>query len=231
MKRLLLACLLLSALLPAWAARPFVTDDARLTTAESCQLESWVRLYRDSRELWALPACNPTGNLEFTFGGGRAHNKGEAGSSDFVFQAKTLFRPLETDGWGWGLAIGTIRHPEINPGPNLLGNTYAYLPFSLSFLGDAVILHANLGWLRDKETKSSRTTWGLGGEFKLTNRLLGIAEAFGDDLNRPYGQIGARYAIVPDRIQVDATMGQQIAGPSRSQWISFGLRLTPDKLF
>ena len=41
----------------ALAARPFVTDDARLTTAQSCQLETWVRTYPDSREAWALPAA------------------------------------------------------------------------------------------------------------------------------------------------------------------------------
>ncbi|MEW6563131.1 MAG: hypothetical protein AB1400_07865 [Pseudomonadota bacterium] len=35
---------------PAWAARPFVTDDARLTKANSCQLESWTRSYSGSRE-------------------------------------------------------------------------------------------------------------------------------------------------------------------------------------
>ncbi len=63
----------LSALLhvPAKAARPFVTDDARLTTAGSCQLESWTRFYADSTEVWALPACNPTGNLELTLGVGK----------------------------------------------------------------------------------------------------------------------------------------------------------------
>ena len=31
-----------------------------------------------------------------------------------------------------GFAVGTIRHPEINPGPNMLGNTYAYIPLSVS---------------------------------------------------------------------------------------------------
>ena len=56
----------------AWSARPFVTDDARLTTAGSCQLETWTRMYRDSTEFWALPACNPGGNLELTAGGGQA---------------------------------------------------------------------------------------------------------------------------------------------------------------
>ena len=57
---------------PAEAARPFVTDDARMTAAGSCQLESWTRFYDDNTEVWALPACNPTGNLELTFGGGQA---------------------------------------------------------------------------------------------------------------------------------------------------------------
>ena len=56
------------------AARPFVTDDARLTTEGSCQLESWARLYENSSEIWALPACNPFGNLEVTLGEGISHD-------------------------------------------------------------------------------------------------------------------------------------------------------------
>ena len=58
----------------AQAARPFVTDDARLTAAGSCQLESWTRLNRASKpsarseEFWAFPACNPSGNFEVTLG-------------------------------------------------------------------------------------------------------------------------------------------------------------------
>lgn len=227
------ALILLASALPAsaLAARPFITDDARLTTAGSCQLESWLRIYPDSKEVWALPACNPGGNFEITAGAGHARSDGEPGTRDYVLQAKTLFRPLETDGWGWGLALGTIRHPEINPGPNLLGNTYAYLPLSLSLADDSIVLHANLGWLKDRASGRQSTTWGFGGEFRLGARLLAIAESFGDDRNRPYWQLGGRFSIVPDRIQVDATVGQQYSGPAASRWISFGLRLTPDKLF
>lgn len=226
-----LAPLLLSFANPAWAARPFVTDDARLTTAGSCQLESWVRVYPHSREIWALPACNPGGNFEVTAGGGRAHYDQQASSSDFVLQFKTLFKPLESNTWGIGLAAGTVRHPEVNPGPNLFGNSYVYAPMSYSLFDDAVVLHGNLGWLRDRASGRSNTTWGVGGEFKLSERLLGIAESFGDDRVKPYWQVGARYAIVPDRVQVDATVGQQLNGPREGRWISFGLRLTPDRLF
>jgi hypothetical protein len=231
MTRILLGFLWGLSAVQAWAARPFVTDDARLTTAESCQLESWMRIYPDSREVWALPACNPTGNLEFTVGGGRAKTDGEKAVNDYVFQAKTLFRPLASNDWGWGLAVGTIRHPEINPGPNLLGNIYAYVPLSVSFNDDRVIMHTNVGWLKDSASGTHSMTWGIGGEFNLASRLLAIAETFGDNHNQPYWQVGGRFAIIPDRVQVDATVGQRFAGPSSGRWVSFGLRLTPDRLF
>jgi hypothetical protein len=216
---------------PAWAARPFVTDDARLTNAHSCQLEVWTRIYPDSREFWALPACNPSGNLELTVGAGHARTDGENPTNDYVFQLKTLFRPLKPNDWGIGLAAGTVNHPEITPGPNLLGNIYAYVPLSVSFHDDSVIIHINGGWLRDKDSGTNKMTWGLGGEFRVMPRLLAIAEVFGDNQENPYFQVGARFAIVPDRIQVDATLGQQFSGPSDERWISFGLRLTPGPLF
>ncbi len=226
-----LACTALIIPTCAFAARPFVTDDARLATAGSCQLESWMRIYPDSKELWALPACNPTGNLEFTVGGGRARHDDAPATSDYVFQAKTLFRPLETNDWGIGFAVGTIRHPEINPGPNMLGNTYAYIPLSVSLNDDKVILHANLGWLKDKASGQNNLSWGVGSEFKLHAKLLGIAETFGDNRSMSYGQVGVRYSVRPDLFQVDATIGQQLSGPGKNHWVSFGIRYTPDKLF
>lgn len=216
---------------PAWAARPFVTDDARLTTAGSCQLESWARVYPHSTELWALPACNPWENLELTVGGGLAHTDNQASTNDYVLQAKTLFRPLQTDGWGIGLAVGTIRHPQVNPGPNLLGNTYAYVPFSASFAGDLLVVHANLGWLRDKATHRNQVTWGLGTELNMNPRWTLVGEAFGTDAGGSWWQAGARYHLVPGLWQLDSTVGRQFGGPSDVQWLSFGLRFTPASLF
>lgn len=216
----------------AWAARPFVTDDARLTTAGSCQVESWVRAYPDSIETWALPACNPTGNLEITLGGGQARLEGGLNTHDYVLQFKTLFRPLATNDWGWGLAVGTVQHPDIHPGPNQLGNSYAYLPLSLSLRDDRVVLHANLGWLRDHASQRENMTWGLGGEFYPGSaRLAWIAETFGDDRSKPWWQTGVRWSLIPNLLQIDATVGQQAGGARDSRWLSFGLRWTPDRLF
>lgn len=216
---------------PAWAARPFVTDDARLTTAGSCQLESWTRTYEQRHEFWALPACNPGGNLEFTAGGGRTREDGAPAGTDYVLQLKTLFRPLESDGWGWGLALGRMQPPGSQPGPNQLGSTYAYLPFSAAFGRDRYILHANLGWLRDRASHQDRGTWGLGLEYYPVPRLAVIAESFGDDRAKPYWQTGLRYSIIPDLLQVDTTVGQQHDGGRPGRWVSFGVRWTPERLF
>ena len=215
----------------AFAARPFVTDDARLTTAGSCQLESWQRQYQNSREFWVLPACNLHGNFEVTMGAGYAQATASPSATDYVLQGKTLFQELSPNGWGWGLAVGKIAHPSINPGPNLLGNTYAYIPISRSFWDDEVIVHTNLGTLRDTATGTVNGTWGFGSEIKLTDRTLGIVEMFGDNHNRPYWQVGARYAVIPNLFQIDATVGKQWNGFSESRWFSVGIRFTPSKLW
>lgn len=212
-----------------WAARPFVTDDARLTTAGSCQVESWTRQYQNSHEYWVLPACNPTGNLEFTAGGARAGNDGQPQTSDYLYQVKTLVRELRPSDWGWGLGIGRVNHPGSIAGPNLFGNTYLYLPASFSFKDDDIVMHVNVGILKDRLTRDKRTTLGIGGEFRLNPRLLGIAEVYGDDANKPYYQVGARYHIIQDRFQFDTTVGGQTSEGRNTRWLSFGLRFTPDR--
>lgn len=219
---------------PVWAARPFVTDDARLTTAHSCQLESWTRIYRNSHELWALPACNPAGNLEFTIGGGMAKTDGPSSvgrTNDYVFQVKTLFKPIETNGWGIGAAAGMIQHPQVNPGPNLLGNQYAYVPLSMSFADDLVIIHANAGWLHDKATGKHQATWGLGTELNLNARWTLIGESFGNSVDAPFWQTGVRYSVIPGLLQLDTTLGRQYGNDRDNRWLSFGVRYTPSTMF
>lgn len=213
------------------AARPFVTDDARLTNAGSCQLESWSRQYKSSKEFWTLPACNINGNFEVTMGVGYAKSNDLSSSTDYVVQGKTLYRELSTNDWGWGLAIGKIAHPSINPGPNLMGNTYAYVPISRSFMDDEIVLHTNLGALRDTATGKVIGTWGVGSELKISERTLGVIEMFGDNHNKPYWQLGARYSVIPNVFQVDATVGKQWNGVIESRWISIGLRFTPSKIW
>lgn len=210
------------------AARPMITDDARITDPQACQLETWAQLREhDGREFWALPACNPGGNFELTLGGAFARQDGAAQSGAVVVQGKTLFKPLETNGWGLGLAAGYAT--QVASGQS--GGPYFYLPGSLSLADDRVVVHLNLGATYFGDTRETRMTWGLGSETAATERLYVIAETFGLDTGRPSLQGGLRYWAVPGRVQIDTTVGTNLADPHGERWLSIGLRLISPPIF
>jgi len=152
-----------------------ITDDARIVDAKACQVESWVTSYRGSTEYSTQPACNFTGNLELTLGGTRTNAHGHGQTTDQVLQGKTVLRPLQTNGWGLGLAAGIVGHPQAAAGRDW----YAYVPVSFSLRDDAALVHANIGWLREGSARRERLTWGLGTEVQLTADTWLIAETFG----------------------------------------------------
>jgi hypothetical protein len=224
------ACLLaliaaLCVCVPARAARPMVTDDARIVDAKACQVESWVRRNRDWTELWALPACNPTGDVELTFGGARTRENGDSAFTDHVIQAKTIFRPLDERGWGYGLAVGTFRHPHREAARGWPGDTYFYVPVSFKALGDDWIVHVNAGATRHRDEGRTITTWGVGNEVRLRDDLFFIPEMFALDRGRLFYQAGLRYWAIKDRVQIDATYGNRAVSDTQERWFSIGLRL------
>ncbi len=225
---LAIALLNLMACLPSWAARPMITDDARIVDAQACQLESWHRSTRgEPGRDWAVPACNPSGNLELSMGGGFGRPSASSRERRLVadlFQAKTLFKPLTPDGWGIGLAVGRS-HERPDGAPSVASN-YFYLPASLAFRGDDIVLHLNLGARQDRSARQTHGTWGLGSEIRLAPRMQLIGETFGESAGGAYAHAGLRWWLVPDRVQVDATVGHPLGSRATGQrWVSLGVRL------
>lgn len=220
----LLLALLLAA--PAQAARPMITDDARVVDAQSCQLESWVRQNRDDREVWALPACNFSGNLELTLGGGKTGlDSGVAHDHHLVLQGKTLLKPLTTNSYGVGLALGYAQHRLRSDHRYVAGDSYVYVPVSISTLDDRVVWHVNGGALHSQEARRNFATWGLASEIQLQANTWLVAETFGQSGGTRYAQAGLRHWIVPNRVQVDMTVGERLHGGPSERWFSIGLRL------
>jgi hypothetical protein len=201
-----------------------VTDDARIVDAKACQVETWARRNPDTTEWWALPACNPTGNLEITVGGARTWGGDDAGLADKVVQVKTLFRSLE-ENWGAGIAAGTIIHPHGEASASWPGDPYLYFPVSFKARGDDWIVHLNAGATRDRDAKRTFATWGFGNEIRLNERLFVIAETFATDDSRPFWQGGLRFWIAKDRVQMDATYGNRMTAQTGERWFTVGLRL------
>jgi hypothetical protein len=223
--RLLIAVLLLAA--PgAQAGRPFVTDDARVVDKDGCQVETFVKKQRrfDETEFWFVPACNPWGPVELSLGGTWVASALPGDSRALTAQAKTLLRPLETNGYGFAFSVGVTRLKPfeatsvVNPYFNAIG--------SISFADDRFVAHANLGGVRDKVANISRGTWGVGAEVLLiAPRLYGIVETYGQRGEKPTLHGGLRYWLVPDRVQLDGTLGVQHSAPPERRFHSIGLRI------
>ena len=221
--RYLLAALILAAP-AAEAARPFVTDDARIVDKDGCQIETFVKRQRrfDEGEFWFLPACNPWG-AELTLGGIWVKSAPFGDTQSTLMQVKTLLKPLETNGAGFALTLGALRVSPFQAAQ--VTSPYLNAIGTFSFADDRVILHTNLGGVRDKVANVSRGTWGVGAEVLLSPpRWIGIVETYGQRGEKPTLHTGLRIWIVPNRVQVDATMGLQSASTER-RFATVGLRI------
>lgn len=209
---------------PAFAARPFVTDDARVVDEGGCQVETFVKRQRkvDEREFWFLPACNLLG-VELT--AGRSWVDGNApGDSRFnILQAKTLLKDLQTNGSGYALTLGAFRVSPFQTAHTT--NPYVNAIGSFSFADDRVVIHANVGAISDRQAAMTRATWGLGAEIALHPQLIGIVESYGQRADKPTLHYGLRVWVVPNKVQVDGTLGTQNSGPPERSFRSLGLRV------
>ena len=197
--------------------------------AGRCQLEAWVQRTPEATELWALPACNPTGHAEFQFGGARVREHGESAFAQHQVQVKTLLRDLETNGWGLGLVIGTTRHLRRESASGWPGDGYLAVPLSASFSDDALLMHVNAGITRRRDLKRNVATWGLGFEMRLREDLHVLPEVFAADRARPFYQLGLRYRV-REGLQLDATYGDRAVSDTRERWFSVGLVLVTPPL-
>jgi hypothetical protein len=231
----------------ALAARPLVTDDARVVDPGGYQIETFGKAQRGVKatEFWFVPAANFGGaldRLEFTLGGNRIWSREEGDSNLLYFQAKTLLKPLERNGVGFALTAGVAR---LDPGTPLeiveapfgtvttrgdASTAVHYDPYlngiaSVSVLDDALVIHFNAGATRDTSNSTTVGNWGVGTELALGERFFGIAETYCVSDQKPAYQVGLRYWAVPGRLQVDGTYGWQHAGPANLNWISVGVRI------
>lgn len=178
-----------------WAGRPLATDDATILDPGDCQVEAWHQHGGGLRESWAMPACR-VGAWELAAGKGQSRNA--------ALQAKTVLRGLQTNGWGLGLAIATqhgmTRQHTVN------------VPLTVSFAGDALLLHLNAGWMRPRGAPS-RATWSIGGEYAFAPRWSASLESYGSHHRPPTRQAGLRYALVEGRLDLDASVAKTPGAP------------------
>jgi hypothetical protein len=206
----------------AQAARPMVVDDASIASRGTCQVESWTQRTPHQTEYWAMPACNVGGAWELAAGVGRIGPDGPDGAyRSGIVQAKTVFHPLEKNGWGVGLTIAS----QFRQGEGIAGDLSVLVPVSVSLLDDRVLVHANAGWLRARAAGRDQAFWATGAEWSVRPRLALTLEAYGTAPGHGFTQAGVRYTVVPDRLAIDAGLGSRLGRPGAERYVTVGFTL------
>lgn len=209
--------------LPALAGRPLTTDDAAIVEAKGCQIESWVDRGKDATTGWWVPACNFGLNTEFQAGFARTRADSEARFSDAYAQAKTLLREMtEEEPWGVALVVGVAKRP-LNASHRGWHHPYVLIPFTQAICNTPLVVHANVGWIRDREHRRDLALWGVAIEAEALERVTLLAEAYGQNSEKPFVRVGGRWTAVKDRLDIDLTWVTRPGGARGERFVSLGV--------
>jgi hypothetical protein len=214
--------------------RPFITDDARVVGGRLAQAEAWYRGDKESHQQWLLLAYGPRDRLELTLGGvvGEDREARELTWALPLVQGKYLVSPYATGGPpGLAVVLGSF-FPGGKGSLKAPGHgTFGFLTATQAWgAKERVLVHVNAGvnhlWV-DQDTRTL-TTWGVGSQVRTVGGLHLVGELFSGDPYVPGSgtswQAGVRH-FVSDMLQVDATLGEGLAGASRLPfWFSAGIR-------
>ena len=206
-----------------YAARPMLTDDARIVDPKSCQLESWVRDSKNVTEYWALPACNVSENLEVTIGGSLEGESGHSSFANELYQMKSIIQPIAINQTGYSIVLGNGRDPKRTMN-KVIQDWYLNVPISYPY-NDRLVIHTNLGVTHLTDEKTEKMNWGLSSEYNYNERIDLISEVFNQSSNSTYFQFGLRYWLIKNRAQIDTTYMNSFNHIGEDQSFSIGLRL------
>ena len=207
----------------SYAARPMLTDDARIVDPKSCQLESWIRDSKHITEYWALPACNVSENLEVTIGGSLEGESGHSSFANELYQMKSIIQPIAINQTGYSIVLGNGRDPKRTMN-KVIQDWYLNVPISYPY-NDRLVIHTNLGVTHLTDEKTEKMNWGLSSEYNYNEHIDLISEVFNQSSNSTYFQFGLRYWLIKNRAQIDTTYMNSFNHIGEDQSFSIGLRL------
>lgn len=216
---------------PALAGEPLATDDASILPKGVCQVESWRRWSTGGgQEGWLLPACSVNDSVEVAVGGARYRDPDVGGHSLLLLQAKTVFYRDPGDRWSAGAVAGAVRDGGHESRGNVFHDASALGLVSFNALDETLRLHVNAGVVYSRDAFTTGA-WGAAAEFDLREDWTVMGELFRDEPGRPKFQLGLRYTLVTDRVELFVSGGDRLSGNGDTWFAKFGVRFQTWKLF
>ncbi len=234
---------------PAFAVRPFITDDARVTPGHTFLTETSLRLDQNRFQNLTLFALGLTDQLEATIGFTDGVLLAEEQGATYRFsvggplvQLKYLFN--EQRGWLPAFAVEGGANAPWGLGSRGFypagWSEFLVIMMSRSFSEhpERLNLHVNLGATNTHQFDHMEqdVVWGVGLQYHLFREIVyGVSEIVSGD---PYGvskgavyQIGLRF-FLSDRMQLDTSYGSGLWGSPRPGWfLGFGFRFFTNSLW
>ncbi len=224
--RLAIAGLVVLASPSASAGQQYITDDAAITEFRACQIQVW----HGQRSSWALPVCTPFRNLEMSFGLIAVWKDEGDGHPEYVAQLKSVLIPRTNRRWGVGLVLGTGRDPGLSGIRSVGTNIYAYVPVTVSFFGERLMLHTNIGSVYDHRRGDDNDhqwlTTANRAEVSLRKYFVVVGEIFDSAGSDAEYQIGVRAWGRPGRVQLDLSYGGVLLNSGQGAGWTLGVALT-----
>ena len=193
----------------------YFVDDATVTPAGHCQVESWVRwLPQGSFDATSVPACS---NDVLEFSATLVGRAGPKSSHSEGLGLKHVVGDLERDGAAWGLAANAL----LQNGKIASANVYA--PWSIALTSDQRwVVDINAGFQRT-ETPDWHALIGAAVEYELAPGWHVIGEALRNGARVRTIQAGLRRTLTKD-IDLDIVVGTT-HDDGTEQWLTFGLNV------
>lgn len=199
---------------PAWAGRPFSTEDAGVIGKGSCEVEAFAERLRlsgepNERGLSAQVGCGVIGATQLAFALAESKAAGEK-SRVMRFSGKTQLIDGGESRPSFALAYFTGR--DRAPNDSWRSGASGVLAVVSAPVRDWLV-HTNLGVTAERNPSRSATGWALAFERVAVAKGVDAGfEFFGDDRNTTWAQVAARWHFKPERLLFDASLGRQTSG-------------------
>jgi hypothetical protein len=215
----------------------FAVNEAGIGDRNACQFEAW----HGQSESWISPACHLIPDFEVAVGIGLVDDGGSSRDLKYAVEGRYSFRSLRPNDFAIGLIAGIGVDPRSPLSAGLVPEYFAYVPTTISLFDDRSHLHGNLGWTYHGSPNDMRVhahdhaghhafTWGLRTDFWVLTRMALVAQVFGEDRSYPEVELGARFSIVPDRIDIDLSWGTHTEPGFSGNGLALGVSWTQPRL-
>lgn len=209
------------------AGRPIETDDASVSDYRTCQVDLWTETARQVRQDNFNAGCNFFENGEFSLGvAGVSGNREDR--SQYALGYKHIVKHFTNTEAGYGLAVSTD-HGRFKAKKNSSSENLVAAISTVPLIGKNLLLHLNLGYLQyiDEQINDSSVFTAAALDYSLSDRVGFSVEAFSGVEDSLSWRLGARYTLIADFFQIDASYGSDFGAFPAAQVFTVGIGLTP----